>query len=76
MVTCVCPGDGCQAGACALRPRNAHRTQNAMADGFIRMRSRRRPLTYVSNDLAYRPPFSAAGYHPYHRALLAAYRVA
>src|SRR5258708_4535740 len=33
--TCVCPGDGCQAGVCALRPPDANTTQRAKSKGFI-----------------------------------------
>src|SRR6266566_3789154 len=33
--TCVCPGDGCQAGVCALRSPNANTTQRAKSKGFI-----------------------------------------
>ena len=35
--TCVCPGDGCQTGVCALRPPHANTTQRAKIKGFIRV---------------------------------------
>src|SRR6266403_5959230 len=33
--TCVCPGEGCQPGVCALRPPHANTTQRAKSQGFI-----------------------------------------
>src|SRR5262249_52631090 len=33
--TCVCPGDGCQAGVCAPRPKDADTKQTATIKGFI-----------------------------------------
>src|SRR5579859_1680981 len=32
---CLCPGDGCQTGACALRPPNENITQRANIKSFI-----------------------------------------
>src|SRR6266566_7150977 len=34
--TCVCPGDGCQTGVCALRPPHAKTTQRAKSKAFIK----------------------------------------
>ena len=33
--TCVCPGDGCHTGFCALRPPNADTTQRAKIKSFM-----------------------------------------
>src|ERR1035441_3243117 len=44
--TCVCSGDGCQTGVCALRPPNANTTQRAKIKGFITL-----PTAYCNQPL-------------------------